>query len=409
MRNSIRKMALAVLVTVALVATATSVGAASSGQSDPPYARALQPELEELAGELLVPGAVVLVRSKQLGNWSTTMGTRAIDEDEPVRLADHVRIGSNTKTMTGTVILQLVEEGELSLDDPVSTYRPDVPNGENITIEQLMDMRSGLYNYSESLELNESLDNTPDRAWTPEELLAISFANPPYFAPGEDFHYSNTNYVLLGLIIEQLTGDPLDVAFQERIFEPLELENTSLPESTSNAIPRRHPQGYQFGTNVETLESQVLPPDQQAAAEAGTLEPIVVTDENPSWAWAAGGGISTARDLARYVKALVRGGLLDDQLQEERLDSIQPIDPDEPSSPGYGLALAEFGPMLGHTGELPGYQSFIGYDPDRKITVVVWANLSAAPDGRAPATEMAKLIIGELYPAATPEAHDENP
>jgi D-alanyl-D-alanine carboxypeptidase len=215
--------------------------------------------------------------------------------------------------------------------------------------------------------------------------------------------------VVLGLIMEKLTGKPLDQVLEERIFEPLELDDTSLPKRSSSAIPNEHAHGYQFGTNVETLDTEVLAPDEQAAANSGELEPNDVTDMNPSWAWAAGGAISTADDLARYVKALVGGGLLTKRSQQQRLDSIQPTDPENPASTAYGYALADLGPLLGHTGELPGFQSVMGYDPERKLTVVVWTTLAAAPDGRPPATQLAKAVLGELYQAPAPDPEDENP
>jgi D-alanyl-D-alanine carboxypeptidase len=377
-------------------------GAAPAAFAQPAYASTLRPKLQQIVTDTLTPGAVVLVRSPELGDWTATFGTRALGSADPVTLADHVRIGSNTKTWTGTVILQLVQEGKLTLDDPVSKYRPDVPNGQHITITELLNMRSGLYNYTESLELNQALDTDPTTVWTPDELLALAYKNPPYFPPGQGFHYSNTNTVLLGLIIETLTGHPVEQAFQRRIFMPLGLRNTHLPPRTSNALPAPHPNGYQFGTNVETMATQVLPPDQQAAARAGILKPLDATHDNPSWGWTAGAGISTAEDLARYAQALVSGGLLNDALQTQRLASIRPINPADPKSPGYGLALAQFGPLFGHTGELPGYNSFMGHDPRRKITVIVWTSLAAAPDGRAPAAEMAKVIIGHLYGGQIP-------
>jgi D-alanyl-D-alanine carboxypeptidase len=177
------------------------------------------------------------------------------------------------------------------------------------------------------------------------------------------------------------------------------MRDTLLPARTSSAIPAPYARGYMFGTNVETVRSQVLPEAQQAQARAGTLQPYDETDANPSWAWTAGAGVSTAEDLARFVAALVGGGLLNAQLQQQRLDSIQPRDPSDPNSPGYGLALAQFGPMYGHTGELPGYNSFMGYDPVRRTTVVTWTSLNASPDGRAPAIELARTIIGALYGA----------
>ena len=410
-----RSVALALAACVALLASACSsmdagsssrlrapAGVAPAAFAQPAYASALRPKLQQIFTDTLTPGAVVLVRSPELGDWTATFGTRALGSADPVTLADHVRIGSNTKTWTGTVILQLVQEGKLTLDDPVSKYRPDVPNGQHITITELLNMRSGLYNYTESLELNQTLDTNPTKVWTPDELLAIAYKRPPYFPPGQGFHYSNTNTVLLGLIIEKLTGSPVEQEFQRRIFSPLGLRNTHLPPRTSNVLPAPYPNGYQFGSNVETMATQVLPPDQQAAARAGTLKPLDATHDNPSWGWTAGAGISTAEDLARYAQALVGGGLLNDAMQKQRLASIRPINPADPKSPGYGLALAQFGPVFGHTGELPGYNSFMGHDPRRSITIVVWSSLAAAPDGRAPAVEMAKAIIGHLYAGQIP-------
>jgi D-alanyl-D-alanine carboxypeptidase len=392
---AIATTAAAVLVAAPAPANAWPGGAASS--EEPAYATAVRPELDRLMRDLAVTGAVVLVRSGELGDWATTMGTRAWHGTEPVTLADHVRIGSNTKTMTATVILQLVDEGRIGLDDPVSRYRPDVPNGENITIAQLLDMSSGLANYTEDLGLNEQMDSNPGRVWNPEELLAIGLAEPPAFPPGEGFLYSNTNYVLLGVIIEQLTGVPVEQAFQDRIFDPLQLEETSFPAPADASIPQPHPRMYTFGTNVETIDSLVLPPEVQDAASAGTLEPMDVTDANPSWGWTAGAGISTAPDLADYVEDLVDGCLLSPQLQQQRIASVQPLDPDDPASPGYGLGLARFGPVYGHSGELPGTNSFMGHDPVRDITVVTWASTAPAPNGEGPAVELAKAVIAELY------------
>ena len=393
--GAIATTAAAVLVAAPAPANAWPGGAASS--EDPAYATAVRPELDRLMRDLAVTGAVVLVRSPELGDWATTMGTRTWHGTEPVTLADHVRIGSNTKTMTATVILQLVDEGRIALDDPVSRYRPDVPNGEDITIAQLLDMSSGLANYTEDLGLNEQMDSNPGRVWNPEELLAIGLAEPPAFPPGEGFLYSNTNYVLLGVIIEQLTGVPVEQAFQDRIFDPLQLEETSFPAPADASVPEPHPQMYTFGTNVETIDSLVLPPEVQDAASAGTLEPMDVTDANPSWGWTAGAGISTAPDLADYVEELVDGCLLSPQLQQQRIASVQPLDPDDPASPGYGLGLARFGPVYGHSGELPGTNSFMGHDPVRDITVVTWASTAPAPNGDGPAVELAKAVIAELY------------
>ncbi len=394
-----RRAAAALATTALLVLTACAEQAAVPppvAPEVPPYAERLQPELDQLAHEMLVTGAVVQVRSPELGDWTTTIGTRTFRGADPMHVDDHVRIGSVTKTWTGSVVLQLVDEGLLRLEDPVATYRPDVPNGQHITIEQLLTMRSGLGNYTTSLELNRTLDTAPGTVFEPEELIAIGLAMPPQFPPGEGFFYSNTNTALLGRIVEQVTGNPLETEIQGRILDRLGMAESSFA-TTSAVLPDPHPQGYCYGTNVETVESNALSPEKQAAARNGTLAPRDVTNSNPSWAWAAGAGISTAGDLTRYVEALVGGELLSPALQKARLDSVRPLDPAAPDGPGYGLALARFGPFHGHTGELPGFNTFAGHDPERRTTVVVWTSLAPAPDGRDPAAEMARTIIGEMY------------
>lgn len=369
----------------------------SAPAGTPAYVAALEPLLQQAITENTISGAVVLIRSPQ-GDWTKTFGTQTWKGSEPVTVDDHVRIGSNTKTWTGTVVLQLVQEGRIALDDPVSRYRPDVPNGENITIAQMLDMRSGLGNYTVDRELNEQNDTNPSRAWTPDELIAMGLAQPVAFAPGQGFLYSNTNFVLLGAIIEQVTGQSLQQNFQTRIFDKLGLTGTSYPAADDASIPTPHPQGYSWATNVQTIDSLVLSPQVQAAAKAGTLDPMDVTVVNPSWAGAAGAGISTADDLATYVKALVGGGLLSPQMQQQRMDSLQPRDPADPTVE-YGYALARFGALYGHTGELPGFNSFMGYDPATDTTIVTWATPAPTTDGQGPAVQLAKTVIGQLYPA----------
>jgi len=376
--------------------TSTSAAASSTVALQKIDATALNDIVAGVAKDLQIPGAVAILKTPY-GDFTVKYGTGVRGQDSPVDTVEHIRIGSNTKTMTGTVILQLVQEGKIALTDPVSKYRPDVPNGDNITIEQLLDMRSGLFNYTETAELNEALDNDPQKQWKPDELLALGFANPPYFPPGQGYHYSNTNIVLLGLIAEALDGKPLPQIFQSRLFGPLGLTGTSFPDITDNTIPARYSRGYVYGTNMDTLTDPALPEAMQAAAKDGTLQPNDVTDVNPSWAWAAGAGISTADDLVTWVQALVGGQLLKPDLQAQRLASVQPTSPDSGSAE-YGWGIAKMGPMFGHTGELPGFNSFMGHDPVNKVTLVVWANLAPAANGQDPATTMAKGIIGKVYP-----------
>ena len=157
---------------------------------------ALQTMVDTTAKELLIPGAVVVLRTPQ-GEFTVSYGTTLLGATSLPGADTHFRIASNTKTMTAAVIVLLAQDGKLSLDDPVSKYVPDVPNGDKITITELLNMRSGLYTYDDDPDFWAVLEREPAKVWSPAEVLAIAFKHPPYFPPGTGYHYSNTNYALL--------------------------------------------------------------------------------------------------------------------------------------------------------------------------------------------------------------------
>src|SRR6266567_2682842 len=298
------------------------------------------------AKELLIPGAMVLLRIPQ-GEFTVTYGTTLLGATTPPRADTHFRIASNTKTMTDAVIMQLAQESKLSLEDPVSKYVPGVPNGDNITVAELLEMRSGLYNYTKAPEFSASLDSDHTKVWSPAELLAIAFAHPPNFPPGTAYEYNNTNYALLGLIIEKVDGKPLAQAMQDRLFGPLNMQHTELPASTVNTIPEPYSHGYLYGSSSVRSSSVALvgtppySPEVQAAARAGTLLPTDYTDLNHSCAAAAGGVVSTANDLATWIQALVTGRVLNAAYQRRWLDSLQPEDPSKPDGQQYGYGISQ--------------------------------------------------------------------
>jgi D-alanyl-D-alanine carboxypeptidase len=296
-----RILALVVAATCSLCLAAAS---ASNLKSFDPVA--LRDTVEATAKEFMLPGAMVLLRVPQ-GDVFFGYGATELGGVTPPRGDTHFRIASNTKTMTAAVITLLAQEEKLRFDDPVSKYVPGVPNGDSITISALLKMRSGLFNYTNAPELAESLDHDPARVWTTEELLAIAFKRPAIFAPGAEYDYCNTNYALLGLIAEKVEGAPLAGIFQARLFGPLGMKETSLPVSTSNIIPAPYANGYLYGTSSYALADAPYPPDLMAAARAGTLKPNDDTWQNPSYALAAGGVISTASDLGIWIRALVGG------------------------------------------------------------------------------------------------------
>jgi len=394
-------LALAVMVTACTgdtqPAPLESPTASARASQLPLDSAALIASFDRLAKSMMVPGAAMLIRSPD-GEVTATHGTTELGGSVPVSPDDHVRVGSSTKPWTATVILQLVQEGKIALADPVSKYRPDIPNGENITVEQLLNMRSGLFSYTETYQLLHDMDLDPQTVWDPEELLAIGVGLPPYFEPDTGFHYSNTNYVLLGLIAEQLEQKPLQEIFQERLFSPLGLKETSFPAIDDSSIPAPYSNGYMYTDNVRTITTFQLPADLLAQAEVGTLLPNDQTDANPSWAWAAGAGISTIGDLATLIEAMVGGGLLNPDVQEQRLKNVVPPEPGSASAYGWGIIRSASG-FYEHGGLINGYNTYSGYDPVNKVTVVVWTNLSTAATGAPPAATIAKQLIEHIYGA----------
>lgn len=308
--------------------------------------------------EAAAPGAIVGVQTPQ-GTWTAAYGEADPFTGAPMEVGMYTRIGSVTKTFTGTVIMQLAEQGRLSLDDPVSMYVPDIPNGDRITLRMLADMTSGLASYTRSTVFTDVLFSKPETVWTPEQVLQIGLDESPIFEPGAEFDYSNTNTVLLGFVIEKVTGEPVEDVFRELIFEPLGLQGTSWPAG-SIEIPSPHPQGY-------TLQGNAATPG----------NPSNATNWNPSWAWTSGELISRMEDLLVYGRALGTGrGLLSEASQAERLRSF-------PGAAGYGIGAGCSGGWVGHDGELPGYNTSVYYDTTSDTTIIVQVN-SDIPSGDCP-------------------------
>jgi D-alanyl-D-alanine carboxypeptidase len=391
------------LVAVALLIAACSRFGSTAGSSAlrPIDQAALQTMVDTTARELLIPGAVVLLRTPQ-GEFTVTYGTTLLGATSPPRADTHFRIASNTKTMTAAVIVLLAQEGKLSLDDPVSKYVPGVPNGDNITIAESLEMRSGLYNYTNDPIISATIDTDPAKVWTPAELLAIAFAHPPNFPPGTAYEYNNTNYALLGLVAEKVDGKPLAQVMHDRLFGPQNMQDTQLPAGTVNTIPEPYSHGYLYGSSSVALVGEPpYSPEVQAAARAGTLLPKDYTGVNHSNAAAAGGVISTADDLATWIKALVAGGVLDPAYQRRWFDSLQPEDPSKPEGQkyGYGIAQLSWGPntIYFHGGETPGYNSKISYDPANDMTLIVWTNLTVSLDDQQCANTLWVKVLDHIY------------
>jgi D-alanyl-D-alanine carboxypeptidase len=389
----------------ALAATGSiaGAGASSAAELSPGGSRPAQDLPASLRSALLAkmatlrtPGAIILV-DRPGGTWQEGLGSDNPARRTPMRLVDHMRIGSVTKTFTATVVLELVDRKKIGLDDHVARYVPGVPHGDQITIRELLNMTSGLFNTTEDDGLNADLDADPYRIWTDRELFRIAFAHPSYFAPGTDFHYANTNYDLLGFIAEQVGEEPLATLMHRGIFEPLGLHDTVLPPRASLTIPVPFGHGYNFGTNVEAnnayqaaLAGDIA--DAEIKVAPGVL-PRDATHWSISYTYASGGAISTAHDLRIWARALAAGTLLSPATQALRLQL------GAKSHYGLGIEEAPTG-YLGHNGAVPGYQTYIGYDTGTATTVIVLANLQAAPNiylGNAlPADDLADVVIQYL-------------
>jgi D-alanyl-D-alanine carboxypeptidase len=359
--------------------TSSPVAAATAETTEktPAFVARLKPLLEAKMQAMGVPGAIILADVPGQGSWTAALGTSDLATGAPMNLHSYMRIGSITKTFVATVILQYAERGKLHLDDPVSSYIAGVPDGENITIRELLNMTSGLFNYSDDQKFIQQVIANPQRVWTPQELIAFAFQHQPYFPPGQGWYYSSTNYILLGLIIEKISGQPAENVIQQRIFKPLGLSQTSMPPRSSAAIPDPHPRGYTLITLTDPF--------------------LDITDSNPSWAWTAGSAISTLHDLKIWARALATGTLLHPATQKERLDWIQISE-----TVGYGLGIANFGGLIGHNGSVPGFQSFMGYQPEKCATVIVLTNLNIARDGTQPADVLTGIIQQTLLGSTTP-------
>jgi D-alanyl-D-alanine carboxypeptidase len=326
---------------------------------------ALQRKLDELRERSGVPGitaGIVLVDGTSIGLASGLADTVT---REPMRPSSLLLQGSVGKTYVAAVALQLVQEGRLDLDAKVSTYLGDepwfaqVPNHADVTVRQLMNHTSGIVRYEFDERFIADLLAQPDRIWRPEEQIAYLFGSEPPFAAGAGWDYSDTNYLILGLIIERLTGETYYAELRRRVLEPLSLANT-VP-SDRRRIPGLV-QGYGGPENP-----------------FGPAEMLVdgVFAFNPQFEWTGGGIASTAADLARWGKALYEGRAFDATLLPVMLDGVPArLGPNARYGLGVIIRPTPLGESWGHSGFFPGYLTELAYFPEYRVAVAVQVNSS---------------------------------
>lgn len=308
--------------------------------------------------ETYTPGALVGVWMPGRAAWRFAAGVGDIANAAPLRQDDHFRIASITKTFVATVALQLVAEGKLAIDDTLATFVDGIPNGDAITLRDLLGMTSGVYNYINDPLIAVDYDKNPLLPFRPEQAVEIVRRHGEAdFAPGAKFVYSDTNYILVGLIIEKVTGRDLATEVTVRTIVPLGLTGTSF--ATTPQIPDPYLRGYSSTKPGAALRD--------------------VTASNPTVAWAAGAMISTLDDLRRWNTELLTGTLLTPALQAERRRITYAVT--TPITFGYGLGLAEVGGLIGHSGGILGYSSWMIQDPGSGTTIVLVANLGNTEGG----------------------------
>lgn len=378
-------------VLVAVLATLLLTG----GRGSPETTRAtprpgVSASLRQLVTDGDAPGAAALSQGKpsrpgagkgRRGSWFGTAGVADLRSDRRIRVDDRFRAGSLTKTFVATVVLQLAAEGRLGLTDIVDRHLPAVVrgngnDGRRITIRQLLGHTSGLYDYTEDPQLKQRIfDSGFPRhrldSYRPEQLIGVALRHPPYFAAGTGYRYSNTDYILLGMVVERVTGRPYAEEVQRRILRPLSLTGTSFP-GTRAGLPAPHGRGY-------------------SAAQARGRTDVTVLD--PSRAGAAGEAVSTLQDLNRFLRALLGGRMLaPEQLRQMRNTS---------GSRGmYGLGLfpVRLGcgvTLWGHNGSISGsYVQALGTADGRHV-LSYRVNTDSIADRRAET----RLLEAEFCPA----------
>ncbi len=333
---------------------------------------AVEKDRRVYGGRTPIPGVLVGVWDRNGASFVRAFGYADLATKRALTAADHFRIGSNTKTFVVAVILQLAKEKKLSLDEPVSRFRLglNIPSADKITVRDLCNMRSGLFeafNTPQFARLNMTVPNN----FNSRMLVAWAAKQKPYFGPGKGYHYSNTNYLLLGLIIEHITKDTVGNQIRRRLLQPFGLAQTSYPKTQAMPDPWTH--GYELDKtrNWKDVSNTI---------------PVVFMGS-------AGEMISDAMDIKRWMplfatgKTGVPGGYRPATECKQFLGNT-----------AFGLGLTCSGGWYGYTGALPGYNTADYYNPATGMTIVAWINYQAA----GPPEGVASVIVRDIARVITP-------
>ena len=331
------------------------------------------------------PGAAAVIQGPH-GRERFVAGSANVRRDVAISPRDRFRVGSVTKSFTATVVLKLVAQGKVGLDDSVEKWLPGlVPDGDQITVRELLNHSSGLADYC-AVPPDSTLCIPPpaDMAhrWSPAQLVQIGVSAPPNFPPGQGWSYTNTGYVLLGMIVDKATGKPLRAELEKKILGPLGLHGTTFPSGTGMQSPFSH--GYDV--------------------MSGSSWPFDVTRTSPTIAGSAGGIVSTPGDLARFMRALLAGRLLPPTVMREMKHptpgSLSGPSPLEGGGIGsYGLGLVHYTwshacGVWGHSGDFPGYHTLALSSANGHRGAAIYVNSDALAPPGALATLQAERLLG---------------
>lgn len=310
-----------------------------------------------------VPGIMMSVYHPEDGLWTGASGKADLYNDVDMQSCNISRVGSTVKMFTAATVLLLQEEGKLDLDDKISDYLEGdvinkIENADKATIRQLLQHSSGIYNYIQNLQFQTASLNDLIRVWFSEDLLKYAYHKKAYFQPGEDVRYSNTNYILLGMLISKVEGKPFYRVFEEKLFIPLGLTLTSF--AAKDPVPEGIVRGYiDLYSNLQVLESTYF----------------------SGWDYftADGGLISNPADLNHFFRSLMNGEVLSESSLAEMLTWQEPREPDpEFYDMWYGLGIFKMDTPYGiayfHSGDAIGYYCNMIYFPDDGTTIVYASN-----------------------------------
>jgi D-alanyl-D-alanine carboxypeptidase len=301
------------------------------------------------------PGLYGLVTEAGRQVFAGAVGVADLARSRPIEAIDRYRIGSVTKLYVATLVLQLAALGVLRLDETVEDRLPGlVPSGEGITVETLLRLRSGLPDYGTQLFGDPPSDlSALDRYWSPRQLLEAALADPDRLPANSQYRYSSTDYILLGMLIEQATGQRVDAQLWQHIIEPLGLTETTFP-TVDPLLRGPHAKGYL-----------------RTAPDAPYVE---VTTMTPSESWTAGAIVATASDVAAFLDGLFSGALLPSEYLARMIEPAQRLD--EHRSRGLGIVRFDFATgnvAYGHHGGMPGFTTVVARTESGRC-VVVWQN-----------------------------------